>query len=160
MPGGLFVRNTEAEVSWLAGLLEGEGYFGVFEKRSTTGLMYPALRLQLNMTDEDIVRRAYAIAGVGGVRGPLIPNQKNRKPVWSWTVHRRDDVAQVLGLIRPWMGQRRGARIDEALAAYERSGRPSWQHGTRQGYEKHRCRCDDCRAANTARMQTYRKRNP
>lgn len=154
------MRNTEAETAWLAGLLEGEGHIGVFEKRSTTGRMYPTLRLQLNMTDEDVVRRAHTVAGVGGVRGPLTPSQENRKPVWSWTVYRRDDVVQVLGLIRPWMGQRRGDRIDEALAAYERSGRPSWRHGTRQGYEKHRCHCDDCRAANTARMQTYRKGLP
>jgi hypothetical protein len=33
-----------------------------------------------------------------------------------------------------------------------------WQHGTRQGYEFHKCRCDLCNAANNKRMRDRRAR--
>lgn len=31
-----------------------------------------------------------------------------------------------------------------------------WSHGTRQGYEAHKCRCDECRASNAARHRARR----
>jgi len=33
-------------------------------------------------------------------------------------------------------------------------------HGTRNTYERHGCRCDECRAVNAARSQSYRDANP
>ncbi|RPJ30429.1 MAG: hypothetical protein EHM17_16870 [Verrucomicrobiaceae bacterium] len=33
-----------------------------------------------------------------------------------------------------------------------------WKHGTRQGYESHKCRCDLCREANNKRMRDRRAR--
>lgn len=32
------------------------------------------------------------------------------------------------------------------------------KHGTANGYDKHRCRCDECRAYNTQRQQRWRDR--
>lgn len=32
-------------------------------------------------------------------------------------------------------------------------------HGTLGGYTNHRCRCEKCRSANTARMREYRERS-
>ena len=43
------------DIIWLAGLLEGEGYFGLNRGK------YP--RITLHMTDEDIVIRAAALMG-------------------------------------------------------------------------------------------------
>jgi len=31
-----------------------------------------------------------------------------------------------------------------------------WQHGTRQGYEVHKCKCDLCRLSNNQRMRDLR----
>jgi len=31
-------------------------------------------------------------------------------------------------------------------------------HGTKTGYDKHKCRCTKCRAANAAWMKSYRVR--
>ena len=33
------------------------------------------------------------------------------------------------------------------------------KHGTRNTYERHKCRCDECRAANTARHTAWRTSN-
>ena len=57
------------------------------------------------------------------------------------------------------------AMTSQALKAvmHERSGwdrlspdQPEWKHGTRQGYEFHKCRCDLCREANNKRMRDRR----
>lgn len=34
--------------------------------------------------------------------------------------------------------------------------KPTWEHGTRQGYEGHHCRCDACRQSNNARHRQRR----
>ena len=52
--------TAACEISWLVGLLEGEGYFGL-----TSGV-YPVLTLE--MCDEDVVERACRILGAAGVR--------------------------------------------------------------------------------------------
>ena len=36
--------------------------------------------------------------------------------------------------------------------------RPRWRHGTRAGYEYHGCRCNECKASNTARHKARRAR--
>jgi hypothetical protein len=40
--------------------------------------------------------------------------------------------------------------------------RPRWEHGTLAGYNRHRCRCDECRTAWTehqrSRRAVYRQR--
>lgn len=33
-----------------------------------------------------------------------------------------------------------------------------WWHGTRGGYTNHRCRCDDCKAANAAMQRDQREK--
>lgn len=35
---------------------------------------------------------------------------------------------------------------------------PRWDHGTRTGYELHKCRCDLCKSAHNARMRECRSR--
>lgn len=49
----------------------------------------------------------------------------------------------------------------DALAAVLAERRPlsraAW-HGTRQGYDGHRCRCPECRAANNAYHREYQAR--
>jgi hypothetical protein len=60
--------STECELSWLAGLLEGEGHFGL------TGGCYPVLKLE--MCDEDVVTRAARLLGATGVHRDEPSNAK------------------------------------------------------------------------------------
>lgn len=96
---------TETEIAWLAGLLEGEGCFSY--------VCSPTI--VLGMTDEDIVKRVGNAAG-RHIRGPY-QYAHNRKPVFYCNIHGVPAV-EIMRAIRPYMGARRGAKIDEILAKY------------------------------------------
>lgn len=93
---------SEAEVAWLAGLVEGEGSFHLHRGRRP--------RLQVSMTDEDVIRKAHAMVGVGSVGGPY-QSEGKRKAYWQWNVY----GAEVIELLLPHLGLRRAARAQEVL---------------------------------------------
>ena len=68
-------------LAWVAGLLEGEGAFVLAWHKSSAG-PYPEVRVQCNMTDEDVIRKLHASTGVGAVRGPYNQWGAGTKPVW------------------------------------------------------------------------------
>lgn len=100
---------TPVELGWLAGLLEGEGTFTLLTQRDRRKAR--AL-VRLEMTDEDVVRKAHAIAGVGSV-GEY--HREGYKTSWWWQVARQEHVAQLLQAIHSLMGKRRAERIAECL---------------------------------------------
>jgi hypothetical protein len=92
---------------WLVGLLEGECYVGF-----TAG----SLRIECEMTDEDVVRSVHYIAGFGTVSA--IPSKsKERKPTWRWQSKNQSDVANFLQDIFFFMGERRQNQIYSAMEA-------------------------------------------
>lgn len=102
-------KLVEPETIWLAAILEGEGSFT--HKRPGS----PSVKMQ--MTDEDVVRRAHQFAGVGTVSGPH--TRKDYKLTWTWHVQNRQDAAMVMLRVLPFMGHRRQKKILELLAEYE-----------------------------------------
>lgn len=48
-----------------------------------------------------------------------------------------------------------GKTVAEALTADSLNKKPDLIHGTRQGYEYHKCRCDECKAFNAKRHAAY-----
>lgn len=97
----------QAEIAWLAGLLEGEGCFRL---RRAAGRARGNLDVQLNMTDEDVVRRAHAVSRLGTCHGPY-QQSGNRKPYWVWKVSGNDDAEALMEALLPWMGARRAEQI-------------------------------------------------
>lgn len=93
-----------SQLGWIAGLLEGEGYFG-------TKKGYPCITL--NMTDEDIVRRAQTVLG-GNVSGPY-NYRSHEKPIWQLNITKQAQAAGWMMTLYPMMGLRRQARIREIL---------------------------------------------
>ncbi len=100
---------TSEERAWMAGLFEGEGCFTM--RRNHT------LRMEIAMTDRDVVERFAKLAGVGNVNS-LDKRVHQRKEQWRWSISGEKAIALALEL-RPWLGTRRGARVDEILAARE-----------------------------------------
>lgn len=101
------------ELTWLAGLLEGEGCFG---RSGGTA------RVTLAMTDEDVVTRAARILRAPVV-GPVQPSQKRkdggtRKPVYSASVYGSRAAGWMMTLYT-LMGSRRQAKILESLVAWK-----------------------------------------
>lgn len=115
VPGVEFL--TDFQLGWLAGLLEGEGSFGLQRSKYTTvagedrEYRYPLVQLQ--MTDRDTVERAGALLGCQ-VMGPY-QYEKNRKPFYSLHIP-SELAARLMGRIQPFMSDRRAARIEEVFS--------------------------------------------
>lgn len=103
---------VSTDAAWLAGLLEGEGSFLVYK---TKGNSYP--RVQLNMTDLDVVENAAALMGGNSVQVHRAGDDRLKR-AWSTKVTGKRALA-LMEEIRPWMGIRRGSKIDELLAQFK-----------------------------------------
>ncbi len=101
---------TDLESAWLAGLLEGEGYFQITKPRHH----HPTqVVIRLSMTDKDVVEKAAKLLN----NVPI--NQKarttERKIIYAISLSKRDEVEKILLQILPFMGNRRSQRINECL---------------------------------------------
>lgn len=141
------------EVAWVAGLLEGEGSFMVQKKGS--------LCVSCSMTDEDVVRKLHELTGMGSVITDKL--RIGRRQVYTWRIANRSKVVELITYLRPYMGSRRGGRIDEMLAynfdnpkIRQENGAVSC--GTRTKYSKYDCRCDRCKTAEREYNSARRKR--
>lgn len=104
------ISQRDLDIAWLAGLYEGEG--SLTNPPDSRGKHYA--RMYLSMTDEDVVRRAHEIAGVGQVNGPYM-HHRGTKPYWQWGIQRRAHVIQFMQMIYPYLGDRRRAKVDEVF---------------------------------------------
>lgn len=110
---------TEAEIAWAAGLFEGEGCIIERTQRARDGSTLHYQCLQLTMTDRDVVERFHQVVGCGwrySIR-PKVQNGRGTKILYDLHIGRRHDVERILLMLRPWLGERRGAKADQALAA-------------------------------------------
>jgi len=99
---------VDSETAWIAGVLEGEGYFGIKHGRKTLVIM-------CQMTDLDVLQRIQVRFG-GGIS--LTKKRKeHHKESWSWFVHGEAAYLAILS-IYDLMSVRRKAKIDESLAVY------------------------------------------
>ena len=77
----------------------------------------------LKTADEDVARKAHRIARVGKLYSPYRAiNNKMRdtshyKPFWQWSVFARDEVLYIGNALLPHLGERRRAKMIEALEA-------------------------------------------
>lgn len=100
---------SNLEVAWAAGLLEGEGCF-----TSHTSAPY----ILLDMTDKDVIEKLHSVFPSGNIRGPYTHKTKpHNKPRWRFDAFGRK-AKEIMEIVRPFMGQRRGAKIDELLENY------------------------------------------
>jgi hypothetical protein len=148
---------TDIELSWLAGLLEGEGCFYLTTRHNKDGTPRPLVSIILSMTDEDVVRRAHKLVVSGNVHARTYADGK-RKPAWVWNDSNVDTVVPLLHSLHPLMGTRRAEKIALMLAAVDGWTRRYVRgHGHRTMYMKG-CRCAFCRQANTEYCADWRKR--
>lgn len=111
------VDLTEAELAWLAGLLEGEGSFC---KAMPSSPGQPVL--QVVMTDEDVIAKAATM--IGSRYYVSQPKNPAHKTCYHLRVKGKRAI-QVMELLHPHMGLRRQQQISEALATASFKGR-SW----------------------------------
>jgi hypothetical protein len=101
---------ADIDAAWLAGLLEGEGYFQITKPRHH----HPTqIVIRLSMTDKDVVEKAAKLLN----NVPINEKAKTteRKTIYAISLTKRDEVEKVLLQILPYMGSRRTQRINECL---------------------------------------------
>jgi len=104
---------TKADILWVAGLTEGEGYFGGHTDGKTQH-RYP--QISVGMTDEDTIER------LGLLWKRSITEQKtreDRKRVWVVRVA-GSKAAGWMMILYPFMGTRRQAAIRKALTEWRK----------------------------------------
>ncbi len=109
--------RTPINLAWLAGLFEGEGCVYM---RTVHGKKMNRIVLQIAMTDEDVVRRAHAIAGVGFVVEHS-RRTKTGKRVWNWRVTNAEHAAGLAMTLFTYLGERRRKRIEQLLEEWKRA---------------------------------------
>jgi hypothetical protein len=95
-----------SHIEWIAGFLEGEGCFTMTGK--------PSPRIIVMGGDKDVLDRLAEWAGCGRVSGPMKTRSDSHTPMWCWNKS-GPEAADLMRAIRPFMGARRQARIDEVL---------------------------------------------
>ena len=108
---------STVELAWLAGLLEGEGTFGMITCRKG-GKAYRYPKIAVNMTDEDIIARVARLFGTGVYKmPPVVRNGRACKQQWRAQISGYE-AAVWMTRLRPWLGQRRRKRCDEVLTEF------------------------------------------
>lgn len=168
------------DLTWLAGLLEGEGAFTWlrhFNKTLDRQVFQP--RISLEMCDRDVVEHAARLMCPTSVRR-IAPRSVNHKEKFVFVIG-GDHAAAWMMTLWPLMGDRRRARMAAALSEWRsqprlkrrpRTVRPAnaeIEHGTRSGYHLHYLRrelppCEPCigaasieRAALAAERESLRR---
>nr|YP_010732032.1 putative site-specific DNA endonuclease [Massjukichlorella minus]WDY12946.1 putative site-specific DNA endonuclease [Massjukichlorella minus] len=107
---------TDIEIAWMAGLLEGEGYFYIDRrnkaryKKSTSP---PAPAITLSMTDKDVIEKFARLVK----KKPWISNRKTvkNKTVYTVYVGDRETLIFLLPRLLPHFGERRSKIVTECI---------------------------------------------
>ena len=106
------------DIAWLAGLLEGEGNFGLDKrssKRYTNSSSPPAPYIQLSMIDEDVIQKVSKF--VQKNYKPLNRKTTTNQTVFKVSIGDRETLRYLLPLIFPYLGSRRKKQVQECLDA-------------------------------------------
>lgn len=109
------------DLHWLAGLLEGEAWFGVAKTRARNKV-YLHPRIDLATTDEDIVRRA---AKILGTHCRSRARKGNYKQVYQTIVYSTRALTWMKRLF-PLLGKRRRAQIAAVIKQREAIRNKPW----------------------------------
>jgi hypothetical protein len=96
-------------VAYAAGILDGEGCF----RTSTDG---HSPRVQVSMTDLDVLQRLQDTFGCGTIR-PLSKRKAHWKDAWVWRCS-GNDAARVMIAILPYVSARREQKMDEIMETW------------------------------------------
>ena len=112
---------TSVELAWLAGLLEGEGCFSALKPKPSALKKRPNAKrtpdVRVSMQDLDIMERVAALMGGRPIHRMKARNWARRD---SYKVQLQGQAAlELMRALRPFMGKRRTAKIDEILAIFE-----------------------------------------
>ncbi len=96
----------------MAGLYEGEGNISQTSKHG--------YRIQIGMTDLDVLKRFRDMAGGVGTIRPLKKYKSHHKNAWKLRVGDKENVSRLLSMMLPYLGNRRAYDALNALDTMDR----------------------------------------
>lgn len=118
-------------IEWAAGLFEGEGCISLWRSKQKNGAgqkEYLGLRLQLAMTDEDVVREFHRIAEIGTVyvqTSAKAQRERNGKVLFIWQSQGKESIDFVWKMV-PYFLSRRRERFLEAWLEVNEAKERGW----------------------------------
>lgn len=113
---------SEIQVAWAAGILEGEGCFSIFH-RKTAKWNHKTVAIHCEMADEDVIRKLQSVFDVGTVlireNNKTRADTRPRKKTWIWSVQNHAGIKKVCEAVLPHMCERRTSKIKELLEYVE-----------------------------------------
>jgi hypothetical protein len=113
-----FKNLKETDIAWLAGLFEGEAYFGLDNRSATrykVSTSPPAPYIRISMTDEDVIAKVSKLVN----KSYFSPRRltATKKQVYICHIGDRSTLKLLLPLILPYMVLRRQKKILECIKA-------------------------------------------
>lgn len=107
------------DLAWFAGIMEGEGYFGV---RKSGGIT-----LEVTMTDKDVIDKVASLFPFGTRAQKVLPSGKT---AYWWGVTKQSAAAGLMMTLFTLMGQRRQEKIAHCLSHWKATPLPKkmWTH--------------------------------
>jgi hypothetical protein len=107
---------TRIQIAWLAGLFEGEAYFGI-DKRSKTRFIHSTVPfspfIKISMVDKDIIDRVSFLLN----KKTFSPKRLTvtNKTVYTCHIGDRETLFYLLPKLKPYMGERRQKTIETQM---------------------------------------------
>lgn len=114
----------DADVGYLAGLVEGEGCFynnkRYYTRVSGEKTYYDSPKFALATTDSDVLDKCQRIAGGVGTRHYRKTYKPHHSPIEVWQINKKSDLEKFARLVYPHLCRRRRLKIIE-LGLMERN---------------------------------------
>jgi hypothetical protein len=106
------VDDNREDLAWAAGLFDGEGNVGFYNRVH--------IMMNISQCDRWVLDRFQTIVGRGAIYGPY-PRSVNRNwtPIHAYSVGKYEDVQYIVALLWRWLSPVKRAQASEALRGYQ-----------------------------------------
>ena len=108
---------TKWSIEGAACYFEGEGCVSIYNDSRSGQRRY--VRLTISSTDRDVLERFQDAVGYGTI---YACGGGTNKQLYVWRVYAREKVEPIIRAFYPYLGERRRAKVDEALAILQDVG--------------------------------------
>jgi hypothetical protein len=102
---GWHPKHDDVWAQYLAGLLDGEGWFGA--RKTSPGRHWVSPCISIGLTTPEVLHWLVEVTGVGHVYGPKRERRLDRSPFFQWQVVRRKDIVLILDAVTPYLKVKR-----------------------------------------------------
>jgi archaellum biogenesis ATPase FlaH len=107
------------ELTWAAGLFEGEGYICIVSKAGTRGYINNSWRIGVEMTDKDVVEHFAKVFNLNVKFKPRSHKNPKWKDLYVAQVSHQAKVKEIVDALLPFMGERRRSKMEEFLGDFK-----------------------------------------